>query len=202
MVETAPSRSTCSTRTTSWPATARSSTRCAPRTYRRVRPPAARRGREFRRDRQGGGDALMAMGVRRISGLTRRPVEAVADPIHGVEMLTFARDPDHPSQPLDLDAPHETVAEFLAEHDLIVNCVLQDTDRPLVFVRRDELDLFEPGTLFVDVAVRRGDGLRVGATDDVLGADVRRRRGTLELRRSTTARRSCGTRRRGRSARR
>ena len=96
--------------------------------------------------------ALKAMGLRQISGLTRRSVEAVANPIHGVEMLTFARDPDHPSQPLDLDAPHETVAEFLAEHDLIVNCMLQDPDRPLVFVRRDELDLFKPGTLFVDVA--------------------------------------------------
>jgi alanine dehydrogenase len=102
--------------------------------------------------------ALKAMGLRQISGLTRRSVEAVANPIHGVEMLTFARDPDHPSQPLDLDAPHETVAEFLAEHDLIVNCMLQDTDRPLVFVRRDELDLFKPGTLFVDVACDEGMG--------------------------------------------
>ncbi len=102
--------------------------------------------------------ALMAMGVRRISGLTRRPVEAVADPIHGVEMLTFARDPDHPSQPLELDGPHETVAEFLAEHDLIVNCMLQDTDRPLIFVTRDELDLFAPGTLFIDVACDEGMG--------------------------------------------
>jgi alanine dehydrogenase len=102
--------------------------------------------------------ALMAMGVRRISGLTRRPVEAVADPIHSVEMLTFARDPDHPSQPLELDGPHETVAEFLAEHDVIVNCMLQDTDRPLVFVKGDELDLFERGTLFVDVACDEGMG--------------------------------------------
>jgi alanine dehydrogenase len=102
--------------------------------------------------------ALMAMGLRRISGLTRRSVEAVADPIHGVEMRTFARDPDHPAQPLELDAPHETVAEFLAEHDLVVNCMLQDTDRPLVFVRRDELDVFKPGTLFVDVACDKGMG--------------------------------------------
>jgi alanine dehydrogenase len=102
--------------------------------------------------------ALMAMGVRQISGLTRRPVEAVADPIHGVEMLTFARDPDHPSQPLELDGPHETVAEFLAEHDVVVNCMLQDPDRPLIFVRRDELDPFAPGTLFVDVACDEGMG--------------------------------------------
>ena len=102
--------------------------------------------------------ALMAMGVGRISGLTQRPVEAVVDPIHGVEMLTFARDPDHPSQPLELDGPHESVAELLAGHDLIVNCMLQDTDRPLIFVRRDELDLFDPGTLFIDVACDEGMG--------------------------------------------
>ena len=101
---------------------------------------------------------LMAMGVRDISGLTRRPVAAVADPIHGVELLTFARDPDHPSQPLELDGPHESVAEFLAEHDLVVNCVLQDTDRPLILVTRAELDLFRPGTLFVDVACDEGMG--------------------------------------------
>jgi alanine dehydrogenase len=102
--------------------------------------------------------ALMAMGVREISGLTRRPVAAVADPIHGVQMVTFARDPDHPSQPLDLDGPHETVAEFLAEHDVIVNCFLQDPDRPLNLVTCDDLGLFRPGTLFVDVSSDEGMG--------------------------------------------
>ena len=102
--------------------------------------------------------ALRALGVREISGLTRRPVTAVADPPHGVEMLTFTRDPDHPSQPLELDGPHETVAEFLAEHDVIVNCMLQDPDRPLILVNRAELELFRPGTLFVDVACDEGMG--------------------------------------------
>jgi alanine dehydrogenase len=102
--------------------------------------------------------ALMAMGVHEIAGLTRRAAEAVADPIHGVEMITFARDPDHPSVPLELDAPHESVAALLAEHDVIVNCMLQDTDRPLILVNRAELELFRPGTLFVDVACDEGMG--------------------------------------------
>lgn len=102
--------------------------------------------------------ALKAMGVRDISALTRRPVAAVADPIHGVEMLTFERDPDHPGQPLELDAPHDSVAEFLAEHDVIVNCILQDPDRPLIMVTRDDLALFRPGTLFVDVSCDEGMG--------------------------------------------
>ena len=102
--------------------------------------------------------ALMAMGINEIAGLTRRAAEAVADPIHGVEMITFARDPDQPSVPLELDAPHESVAALLAEHDVIVNCVLQDTDRPLILVNRAELELFRPGTLFVDVACDEGMG--------------------------------------------
>ena len=31
------------------------------------------------------------------------------------------------------------LAEFLAEHDIIVNCVLQDTDAPLMFMTDDDL---------------------------------------------------------------
>jgi alanine dehydrogenase len=102
--------------------------------------------------------ALKAMGVHEISGLTRRPVTAVADPIHGVDLVTFERDPDDPSQPLELDGPQETVAEFLAEHDVIVNCMLQDPDRPLILVAREELEPFRPGSLFVDVACDEGMG--------------------------------------------
>ena len=40
----------------------------------------------------------------------------------------------------------------MAEHDVIVNCILQDTDHPLVFVHEDELGAFAPGTLIVDVS--------------------------------------------------
>ena len=50
------------------------------------------------------------------------------------------------------------IAEFLARHDIIVNCVLQDTDAPLMFVTRDELRLFAPGSLFVDVSCDQGMG--------------------------------------------
>jgi len=49
-------------------------------------------------------------------------------------------------------------AEFLAEHDIVVNCVLQDTDRPLMFVTDDELAAFAPGSLLVDVSCDAGMG--------------------------------------------
>jgi alanine dehydrogenase len=107
---------------------------------------------------RGAVNGLNAMGIPEISGLTRRPAAAVADPIPGVELVTYDRDPDHPSQPLELDAPHASVAALLAEHDVVVNCVLQDPDRPLILVRNEEVTDFLPGTLFVDVSCDEGMG--------------------------------------------
>jgi len=101
---------------------------------------------------------LQALGVHDASVLTRREAAAVAAPIHSVRLVTYARDPDHPGQTLELDSEHESVAEFLAEHDVVVNCVLQDTDAPLIFVTEMELPLFRPGTLFVDVSCDEGMG--------------------------------------------
>jgi alanine dehydrogenase len=49
-------------------------------------------------------------------------------------------------------------AEFLARHDIVVNCVLQDTDAPLMFVADPELAAFPPGSLLVDVACDYGMG--------------------------------------------
>ena len=50
------------------------------------------------------------------------------------------------------------LAEFLAEHDIIVNCVLQDTDAPLTFLIDEDLPTFAPGTLIVDVSCDEGMG--------------------------------------------
>ena len=50
------------------------------------------------------------------------------------------------------------VARFLAEHDIIVNCVLQDTDAPLMFMTDDDLAEMTSGTLVVDVSCDEGMG--------------------------------------------
>jgi alanine dehydrogenase len=50
------------------------------------------------------------------------------------------------------------VAEFLARHDIVVNCVLQDTDRPLTFLTGDDVAAFTPGGLIVDVSCDEGMG--------------------------------------------
>jgi alanine dehydrogenase len=50
------------------------------------------------------------------------------------------------------------LAAFLAEHDIVVNCVLQDTDAPWMFLTADDLHSFTPGSLIVDVSCDEGMG--------------------------------------------
>ena len=82
---------------------------------------------------------------------------AVAAPIHSARFVTFARDGDGPAD-LELDSEHESVAALLAEHDIVVNCMLQDTDAPLIFVTNEELSLSSTARLFVDVSCDEGMG--------------------------------------------
>jgi len=103
--------------------------------------------------------ALSALGVSDVTVLTQRSVSAVASPFASVRMQHFARDPDEPSRVLALkgDEPGP-LAEVLAEYDIVVNCILQDTDEPLMFVMNEDLPRFAPGTLFIDVSCDEGMG--------------------------------------------
>jgi alanine dehydrogenase len=100
---------------------------------------------------------LAALGVSDVSVLTQRAVSAVAAPFASVRMRHFARDPANPSRTLALEGPGAgPLVDVLAEHDVIVNCILQDTDAPLMFVMNEDLGRFRPGTLFVDVSCDEG----------------------------------------------
>ncbi|MDN5761569.1 MAG: N(5)-(carboxyethyl)ornithine synthase [Microlunatus sp.] len=104
---------------------------------------------------------LAAMGIHDVTVLTQRDVAAVASPIAFVQMQTFGHDPDHPGHPRVFDesgSGSRPLVEVLAEYDIVVNCILQDTDDPLMFVTEDDLDTFSPGTLFVDVSCDEGMG--------------------------------------------
>jgi alanine dehydrogenase len=103
--------------------------------------------------------ALFALGVHDVTVLTHRNVPAVAAPIAPARLVHYERDPEHPSRTLALTSSgHGSVAEFLAEHQIVVNCILQDTDEPLMFVTRDELERFRGGCLFIDVSCDEGMG--------------------------------------------
>ena len=103
--------------------------------------------------------ALNAHGVNDVDILTHRNINAVASPIHSARMVHFEQDPGDPSRCLALRGSRPVpLATFLAEHDIVVNCVLQDTDAPLMFVTNNDLDVFAPGSLIVDVSCDEGMG--------------------------------------------
>ncbi|MGW5430160.1 N(5)-(carboxyethyl)ornithine synthase [Streptomyces sp. NPDC004059] len=102
---------------------------------------------------------LGAMGVSDVTVLTQRAAAAVASPMPSVVMGHFAQQEGDSSRLHAFTAAGSLpLAEYLAGFDIIVNCVLQDTDAPLMFVTEEELTLFRPGTFFIDVACDEGMG--------------------------------------------
>jgi alanine dehydrogenase len=70
-------------------------------------------------------------------------------------------DPDEPDPRLSHALTEDgrvPLAGFLAEHDIIINCVLQDPDAPLTFLVEEDLKLLEPGSLIIDVSCDEGMG--------------------------------------------
>ncbi len=119
--------------------------------------------------------ALTALGVGEVDILTHRQVAAVASPIHSARMLHF--DPDETKGRVSHAVTPEgrvPLAEFLGEHDIIVNCVLQDTDAPLVFMTDDDLAALSPGTVVVDVSCDEGMGFSWAKPTTFAEPDVRR----------------------------
>jgi alanine dehydrogenase len=106
--------------------------------------------------------ALNAHGVHDVEVLTGRDVTAVSSPIHSARMVQFDHDdPDEPDPRLSHALTEDgrvPLAGFLAEHDIIVNCVLQDPDAPLTFLVEEDLKLLEPGSLIIDVSCDEGMG--------------------------------------------
>ena len=104
-------------------------------------------------------NALRALEIHEISVLTMREPTAVASPIPGIVLDHMDRLPEHPSRTVvEIDQNLIPTADFLARHDLVVNCVMQDTDAPLMFVTTAEVALFGAGSLIIDVSCDRGMG--------------------------------------------
>ena len=99
---------------------------------------------------------LNAQGIHDIDILTNRGVTEVASPIHSAQIVHFDHgvDPDTGRAVSTALTPQGAVplAEYLADHDIVVNCVLQDPTAPLTFLYEDDLDSFRPGSLIIDVS--------------------------------------------------
>jgi alanine dehydrogenase len=104
--------------------------------------------------------ALNAHGVDDVRVLTNREVAAVGSPIPSTQIVQMGRDDESPDRTW-ADTPDDgvmPVAQFLADNDIVVNCVLQDPAAPLIFVTENDLPSFAPGSLLVDVSCDVGMG--------------------------------------------
>ena len=103
--------------------------------------------------------ALNAQGVDDVRVLTNREVAAVGSPIPSTQIVQMGQDEDTPDRTW-ADTPDGLipVARFLADNDIVVNCVLQDPGAPLVFVTLDDLASFTPRSLIIDVSCDVGMG--------------------------------------------
>jgi alanine dehydrogenase len=103
--------------------------------------------------------ALNAHGVHDVDVLTHRDVVAVASPIHSARIVHLEQDAgDRGRSVAFVDGQRVPLASFLAEHDLVVNCVLQDPNAPQTFLVEDDLAGFASGSIIVDVSCDEGMG--------------------------------------------
>lgn len=100
--------------------------------------------------------ALNTLGVHDINVLTNRVATEVAAPIHPARIVHFHHAANSVGgSPVSIAVAQEgrlPLAGYLAQHDIIVNCVLQDTNEPLIFLDDDDLAALRPNSLIVDVS--------------------------------------------------
>lgn len=103
--------------------------------------------------------ALKAHGIHDVQVLTQRGAAAVGSPIHAAHITQLNTDDGaaylSSVETQDGDVP---LPEFLASHDIVVNCTLQDVDAPMTYLRTEDLEHFDAGSLIIDVSCDEGMG--------------------------------------------
>lgn len=101
---------------------------------------------------------LLSRGVHDISVFSQRHYALVADQIAGVNYYHFEENEQGELVSLHPDRMSLPLLNELADADIIVNGILQDTDHPLIFVPEGQEDRLKPGCLIVDVSCDEGMG--------------------------------------------
>ena len=101
--------------------------------------------------------ALRGRGFGDISVYTQRPAWAVKDQVMGCRHGQMVDTPEGMVVEEESGA-REPLVEVLSRADVIVNGILQDTERPLMFVREDQVQRLKPGSVIIDVSCDLGMG--------------------------------------------
>ena len=102
--------------------------------------------------------ALQSRGILDITVLTQRHYILIADQMAGVNYYHFDKGEDGKLVSLHPDRESLPLIEELADCDIIINGILQDTDDPLMFVEEDQINRLKPGCLIVDISCDEGMG--------------------------------------------
>lgn len=100
--------------------------------------------------------ALHARGITDITVFTHKDQFVVSNPIDGVNYYEFDADAEGNLISLHPDHRPRPFVEELVDADIIVNGILQDTDRPLMFVTADQNNRLKQGCLIVDISCDEG----------------------------------------------
>jgi len=102
----------------------------------------------------------MGMDFTDITVFTQREPLAVAGKIPTVKYDQYHRDALNPEKVVYGHNPAQRVSfgEILSGFDIIVNCVYQDTDKPLMFIYNRDLSKFKSGSKLIDVSCDHGMG--------------------------------------------
>ena len=110
--------------------------------------------------------ALNAHGVDDVRVLTNREVAAVGSPIPSTQIVQMGQRRGRTRADMGGYAGRTVSSRwpsFLADNDIVVNCVLQDPGRAAGLPHRRRSGLFHTGQPYRRRVVRRGDGVQLGA---------------------------------------
>jgi len=109
---------------------------------------------------QGACYALAAMGIQQIDVFKQRAAADLAYQIPTLQYRMFKPEEEGSRRAVAEDDNGESsfMGEVLGEYDIIVNCILQNTDKPLDFMEEEDLANLKPGTLIIDVSCDAGMG--------------------------------------------
>jgi alanine dehydrogenase len=102
--------------------------------------------------------ALQGRGFNNIHVFTRRPPHLVADQnpdvYHGQYFIGF----NDVMMAIGSDGVERPLIEELMDADIICNGILQDTNRPVIFVQEDQIHKLKPRSFIIDISCDEGMG--------------------------------------------
>jgi len=102
--------------------------------------------------------ALRGRGIDDITVYTQRPPWSVHDQVVGCRYEQMVREDDDTVTVIEASGTRRPLNQALASADIIVNGILQDTDRPMMFLKEGEERFLKDGSLIVDVSADNGMG--------------------------------------------